>query len=50
MNQYSKRRSRLLETLPENAAVILFAGKAPMRSEDEAYEFSINRNFNYLTG
>ena len=50
MNQYSKRRSRLLETLPENAAVILFAGKAPMRSEDEAYEFSINRNFYYLTG
>ena len=50
MNQYSKRRSRLLESLSENSAVILFSGKAPMRSEDEAYYFSVNRNFYYLSG
>lgn len=29
---------------------MLFSGKAPMRSEDEAYDFSVNRNFYYLTG
>ena len=33
-----------------NCAIMLFSGKAPMRSEDEAYDFSINRNFYYLTG
>ena len=50
MNQYSNRRKRLLETLPDNCAVMLFSGKAPMRSEDEAYPFSVNRSFYYLTG
>lgn len=50
MNQYSNRRERLLDTLPDNCALMLFSGKAPMRSEDEAYPFSVNRNFYYLTG
>lgn len=50
MNQYSSRRERVMKSLQTNAAVMLFSGKAPMRSEDEAYDFSVNRNFYYLTG
>ena len=50
MNQYSERRNRVFETLKENSAALFFSGKAPMRSEDEAYPFSVNRNFYYLTG
>mgnify|MGYP002855857045 CR=1 FL=1 len=50
MNLYSERRKRVFEKLQDNAALLLFSGKAPMRSEDEAYDFSINRNFYYLTG
>lgn len=50
MNQYSNRRNKLLKSLPGNGAIILFSGKAIMMSEDESYDFSINRNFYYLTG
>ena len=50
MNQYSNRREKISKSMNENSAIILFSGKAPMRSEDEAYEFSVNRNFYYLTG
>ena len=50
MNQYSSRREKILEALDKNSAVLLFSGKAPMRSEDEAYPFCVNRNFYYLTG
>ena len=39
-----------MKSLQTNATVMLFSGKAPMRSEDEAYDFSVNRNFYYLTG
>lgn len=50
MNQYSNRRNKILKSLQSNVAIMLFSGKAPMRSEDEAYPFSVNRNFYYLTG
>ena len=30
--------------------MILFAGKDVRESEDQSYEFCINRNFYYLTG
>ena len=50
MNLYSKRRERLIKSLGENAAVLLFSGNAVMKSEDESYPFEINRNFYYLTG
>ena len=49
MNQYSKRREKISKSMKNNSAIMLFSGKAPMRSEDEAYEFSVNRNFYYLT-
>ena len=50
MNQYSNRREKIFKSMKANCAIMLFSGKAPMRSEDEAYEFSVNRNFYYLTG
>ena len=50
MNQYSNRRAKILKSLQQNVAIMLFSGKAPMRSEDEAYPFFVNRNFYYLTG
>ena len=50
MNQYSNRRQKVIKSLPSNGAVIIFSGRAPMCSEDEAYPFSVNKNFYYLTG
>ena len=50
MNIYSNRRQKVLKSLQGNGMVLLFSGKAPLRSEDEAYEFSVNRNFYYLSG
>lgn len=50
MNTYTLRRNRLMEKLKNNACVVIFSGNAVMRSEDDAYPFSINRNFYYLTG
>lgn len=50
MSRFSDRRQQLLKQLKGDAAIILFSGKAPMRSEDEVYDFSVNRNFYYLTG
>ena len=50
MNLYSSRRERIFKSMSADCAIMLFSGKAPMRSEDEAYEFTVNRNFYYLTG
>ena len=50
MNLYSKRREKVLKAMSDNSIAVLFSGKAPMRSEDEAYPFAVNRNFYYLTG
>ena len=47
---FSKNRKRLMETLPNNSLVVLFAGKAPKKSADENYQFTPNRNFYYFTG
>ena len=50
MNYYSKRRERTAKALKPNCALVLFSGKAPMRSADEKYSFCVDRNFYYLTG
>ena len=47
---YIARRKQLLENKKENTAVVIFSGTAPMKSQDEAYPFSVDRNFFYLTG
>lgn len=45
-----ERRKRLLEGKDGPCMICIFSGKAPMRSMDEAYPFSVDRNFYYLTG
>ena len=47
---YIARRKQLLEDKKENTVVVVFSGFAPMKSQDEAYPFSVDRNFYYLTG
>jgi Xaa-Pro aminopeptidase len=47
---YTKNRYRLFEKLEDHSLLVLFAGKAPQKSADEAYTFVPNRNFYYLTG
>ncbi|MBS4173036.1 aminopeptidase P family protein [Bacillus sp. FJAT-49736] len=43
-------RENLYQQLEENTLLVLFAGKAPHKSADEAYKFVPNRNFYYITG
>ena len=47
---YTARRQKLLENKPENTMVVIFSGRAPMKSLDESYPFAVDRNFFYLTG
>ncbi|WML39936.1 aminopeptidase P family protein [Neobacillus sp. OS1-2] len=47
---FVKNRNRLYEKLETDSLLVLFAGKAPQKSADEAYQFVPNRNFYYLTG
>ncbi|MBQ4090517.1 MAG: aminopeptidase P N-terminal domain-containing protein [Clostridia bacterium] len=47
---YKSRRAKLLEGKQSPCMVCIFSGSAPMRSMDEAYPFSVDRNFYYLTG
>ncbi len=47
---YQQRRAALMEQCAEESLVFLFSGSGIMRSEDEAWPFSVNRNFYYLTG
>ncbi len=44
------RRNKLIEKMENNSLLILFGGVSKIKSEDEYYPFSINRNFYYLTG
>ncbi|MBB2478887.1 aminopeptidase P N-terminal domain-containing protein [Bacillus sp. APMAM] len=43
-------RENLYEKLEDQSILVLFAGKAPQKSADEAYKFVPNRNFYYVTG
>ena len=49
-SEFFMRREKLLAKIPENTAVVLFAGQAPVASLDESYPFLPNRNFFYLCG
>lgn len=52
MNQefFSTNRNRLYDKLEQNGLLVLFAGKAPQKTADEAYKFVPNRHFYYITG
>jgi Xaa-Pro aminopeptidase len=47
---FTRNRSNLLDSIKDNSILLLFAGDAPQKSADEAYSFTTNRNFYYLTG
>lgn len=47
---FMKNRENILESIKDNSMLILFAGEAPQKSADEAYSFTPNRNFYYMTG
>ena len=47
---FKKNRKKLMNNLENNSMVILFSGNAPVKSEDENYQFTPNRNFYYFTG
>ncbi len=49
-SEYLKRRASLFTKIEEGTAVVLFAGKAPVASLDEAYPFLANRTFFYFCG
>jgi len=44
------RRNRIGEMMKDNSMLLLFAGQAPKKTADEAYKFTPNRNFYYMTG
>jgi Xaa-Pro aminopeptidase len=47
---YVHNRNHLYEKLEDSSLLVLFAGKAPQKSADEAFHFIPNRNFYYMTG
>ena len=46
---FINRRIKLAEKLNDLEMIILFSGKAPLKSADECYSYTPNRNFFYLT-
>jgi Xaa-Pro aminopeptidase len=47
---FTRNRINILESIKDNSMLILFAGEAPQKSADEAYDFTPNRNFYYMAG
>ncbi|MFI3330028.1 MAG: Xaa-Pro aminopeptidase [bacterium] len=47
---FTNNRNKLFNNLEDNSILIMCAGNAPIKSADEEYEFTPNRNFYYLTG
>ena len=43
------RKKRLLKDLKDNSLLILYSGSEIAISEDQYYDFSVNRNFYYIT-
>jgi len=49
MSVVKSRRDRLINSLDDNSLVIFYSSKSPIKSGDERYLFSPNRNFLYFT-
>lgn len=47
---FTERRKAIMEGKAPCTMVVIYSGKAPMRSADEEYDFAVDRNFYYLTG
>jgi len=44
-----RRREKIFETIEEDSILILYSGQSPVKSGDETYNFTPNRNFYYFT-
>jgi Xaa-Pro aminopeptidase len=49
MADIKSRRERILNSLEEGSMLILYSGKGPVKSADETYSFTPDRNFYYFT-
>lgn len=47
---FSKNRHNFAQQMEDNSTAVFFSGKAPRQSADQEYDFSVDRNFFYLTG
>lgn len=47
---YKQRRNQYLNQVKPNSLSVFFSGRAPQKSNDQCFPFSVNRNFFYLTG
>ncbi len=47
---FIKRRAAFSKEMKDDSFALLYSGKAPFKSKDQNYPFTINRNFYYLTG
>ena len=47
---YQKRRESYSSSIQSHALSLFFSGKAQLKSNDQYFPFSVNRNFFYLTG
>lgn len=47
---FINNRNKFIEEMDDNSVAIFFAGRALIKSADEDYPFTPNRNFYYLTG
>lgn len=50
ITELKARREALMADKSAPCMICIFSGSAPMRSLDESYPFSVDRNFYYLTG
>lgn len=49
-NFFVNNRVNFTAQMVDNSTAVFFSGKAPRQSGDQEYEFSVDRNFFYLTG
>ena len=49
-NFFINNRARFAEKMEDYSTAVFFSGKAPRESADQEYDFSVDRNFFYLTG
>ncbi|MBP1925830.1 Xaa-Pro aminopeptidase [Sedimentibacter acidaminivorans] len=47
---FVNNRNNFAQQMEDNSTAVFFSGKAPRQSADQEYEFSVDRNFFYLTG
>ncbi len=49
-NFFISNRSEFAKKMEDYSTAVFFSGKAPRQSADQEYDFSVDRNFFYLTG